>query len=432
LVGRHYLAQHLSQQLLIARTRDEAVSAIEGLILLDASASNGIVAGLQSEDFFVARTAFRTIDVQITRWEQLQRSEADARLRSLAESLNKLPASTPADNLILASSLASRLFTICMDREDVALRDVMEMCETVIGRAGQTPGTAGLTPVDSTAPPVASVAANPAEFTANLIPPPPLIPETTIQEPRETPSISDSNSSRSSLSDLSVVVHDPVDPNAEPLLTIANEGEVASSSGSARGAIRMVASPTAESAYRTASPAEQIDAPDSRASNFSLSDTTNQQAFSQSVGDVESKLVPAGDLEPSVQTLAGIERLPIKELVRLLASVQPKISQTAAVTLKRHGMSDAKLELAMALATGTEQQRLELIGQIASRSDLDPRVWLIWMAQDGQPAVRARAVSELNSMLDLDVMRELRQQLNRERDPQVAQLIRQVLMTPAR
>ena len=93
-------------------------------------------------------------------------------------------------------------------------------------------------------------------------------------------------------------------------------------------------------------------------------------------------------------------------------------------------MSDSKLELAMELATGSEQQRLEIIGQFPNRTDLDPRVWLLWMAQDGQTEVRRRSVAQLSVILDQDVMRELRLLLNRERDPETAQLIRKVLVSP--
>ena len=114
--------------------------------------------------------------------------------------------------------------------------------------------------------------------------------------------------------------------------------------------------------------------------------------------------------------------------MRLLGSVQPKIAQAAALALRRHGMSESKLELAMELATGTEQRRLEIIDQFPSRTDIDPRVWLLWMAQDGQTEVRARAIAQLSSMLDQDVMRELRMLLNRERDPEVAQTIRRLLV----
>ena len=64
------------------------------------------------------------------------------------------------------------------------------------------------------------------------------------------------------------------------------------------------------------------------------------------------------------------------------------------------------------------------------RTDLDPRVWLLWMAQDGQTEVRRRSLSQLSLMLDQYVMRELRLLLNREREPEIAQQIRKILVAP--
>ena len=84
----------------------------------------------------------------------------------------------------------------------------------------------------------------------------------------------------------------------------------------------------------------------------------------------------------------------------------------------------------MELATGSETHRLEILDQFPTRTVIDPRVWLLWMAQDGQTEVRCRAIAQLSSMLDQDVMRELRLLLNRERDPETAQLIRKVLISP--
>ncbi len=400
LVSRHYLAERLGERLLSTHSRGEAVTAIEGLILLDSSSSHGIVVGLQHEDFYVARTAFRTIEAQITRWQQLKAGEFNLRIRRLAQSLNALPNSTPPDNLILASSLASRIFTLCLESDDVALRDVMELCEGVIQRAGkgQVRTLADIPPQQT----ISDMPTNSDQFTALASPPPPL-PVDAADPSSELPGDIQLDTDR---------LTNEGDFTLQQPATVNTPSQVANSTGGARASLRLVTSPINTSLQLSADRSNAV--PD-------VSDVQNEQQ--------STHLTDATDLQIT-QTLAGIDQLPIKELVRLLASVQPKISQAAVLALRRHGMSDNKLELAMQLATGTEQHRLKIIEQLASRTDLDPRVWLLWMAQDGQTAVRARAVAELNSMLDLDVMRELRQQLNRERDPQVAQLIRQVLMTP--
>jgi hypothetical protein len=128
------------------------------------------------------------------------------------------------------------------------------------------------------------------------------------------------------------------------------------------------------------------------------------------------------------EALAGIDSLTIDQLVRLLASVQPRVAQAAALSLRRKGMSDDKLDLAMQLAGGSAPERKSILQSLGQRSDLDPRPWLLWMAADGDEAVREQAVGMLAPLLDQEVRRQLRLLLNKERDERVAQTIRRVLM----
>lgn len=412
LLSREYLAKRLGQQLSEAKSRPEAILALEGLLLLDSTASDAIVAGLQNEDFTVARTAFRAIESQIERWQKLSPSEAKTRMESLAQSLQRLPDTTPSENLILASSLASRMFTLCLERDDQDLRSTMETCEQVISRAGKgkidvdrEERIASLPPENFSLSDSSSedgsqeVQESPNEYTASLsdplsMPPPPL--------PPDSPSGSQSTDRAPELLDSS-------EDDSQPL----NSSEVLSSTGG-RASLRLIAAPVRSSDANVGQQRSMM--------VLAPSDTRNTD-----IRNAVPESLQLGD-EPSAKTLAGIEHLPIQELVRLLGSVQPKIAQAAALALRRHGMSDSKLELAMELATGSEQRRLEIIAQFPRRNDIDPRVWLLWMAQDGQTEVRGRAIAQLSSMLDQDVMRELRLLLNRERDPEIAQLIRRILV----
>ena len=422
LLSREYLAKRLGQQLSEAKSRPEAMLALEGLLLLDSTASNAIVAGLQNEDFTVARTAFRAIESQIERWQKFTPSEAKARMDSLAQSLQQLPDTTPPENLILASSLASRMFTLCLEREDQDLKPTMQVCEQVIARIGKSridlapeARVAGLSDVgfslrdDSPESGLPENQGSAIEYTASLadplsMPPPPL-PHNS--QPDSQPDSPDSQPNFGRAPELL----DSSNNTALPM----NSSEVLSSTGG-RAALRLVASPI-RSPLTNSPPASIVHL----RSPMVLPPTDLQSA--------ETIPLQTGD-EPSAKTLAGIEQLPIQELVRLLGSVQPKIAQAAALALRRHGMSDSKLELAMELASGSEERRLEILEQFPTRTDIDPRVWLLWMAQDGQTEVRGRAISQLSSMLDQDVMRELRLLLNRERDSEIAQLIRKILIAP--
>ena len=120
------------------------------------------------------------------------------------------------------------------------------------------------------------------------------------------------------------------------------------------------------------------------------------------------------------------------ELVRLLASDQAEVTKAASLALRHHGLSDYKIELASELAVGSAARRLELIQHIASSSEIDPRPWLTWMAEDGQPEVRRMAISLLSSMLDEQVQRSLRILMAREPDSQIKDLLRKVLLTTSR
>ncbi|MCA9132628.1 MAG: hypothetical protein KDA45_05725, partial [Planctomycetales bacterium] len=132
--SRSLLTRRLSDQLAAAQSPGEAFLALEGLLLLDADATLEIVRGLQHPNAQVARTAYRTLDAQITSWQQLEPAASAARMRSMAHRLHELPPDTPPDNLVLASSLASRIFTICLELDDPQLAPVQTLCENIFQR----------------------------------------------------------------------------------------------------------------------------------------------------------------------------------------------------------------------------------------------------------------------------------------------------------
>jgi hypothetical protein len=440
LISRQYLAQKLGEQLVGAKSRPEAMLAIEGLILLDSTASKEIVAGLQNQDFAVARTAFRAIESQIQRWQEFKPSESKSRMQSLAQSLLELPDTTPTDNFILASSLASRMFTICLEREDQTLQPIMQLCEEVIQRVGRGRADASV-PLIAGAPladlsDVSEVSrsgedtANDSQYTdpqytdsqysgspltGNSADPP------SLPSPPLPTAGSQLTQDQSLESDLQAEPPGAtlLDESAMPQRNIGSIQPLSSTGG--RASLRLVTSPGQRLPVEKPVHRPQVILPSEQA--------PMELPLEVNAAPEPSIALPASE-EPNAQALAGIERLPIQELVRLLASVQPKIAQAAALALRRQGMSDSKLELAMELATGTEEHRLEVIDGFPARTDIDPRVWLLWMAQDGQTEVRGRAIAQLSSMLDHDVMRELRLLLNRERDPQIAQMIRRMLISP--
>ncbi len=161
-----------------------------------------------------------------------------------------------------------------------------------------------------------------------------------------------------------------------------------------------------------------------------LSDSISSRSrLAAADADASSRGDDAANDDSSVQ-LSGIESLQIDQLVRLLSSVQPRVSQAAKEALRQRGMPEENLEMAQVLATGSAQRRQEVLSQLVQRDDLDVRPWLLWMAADGQQSVRHHAVALLTRIAkeDIDVRRQLRLLLNKERDDRVAQTIRQALV----
>lgn len=426
LAGRQQLTSSLTTQLTQSNSVAEAMLAVEGLLMLDANSSLEIVRGLEHEKLEVARTAYRTLDSQITRWKELEPAVGMAHMQTLAERLKQLPDSTPSDNLVLASSLASRIFSICLERDDPQLRPLMRVCEVVFQRLG-----AARSRLD----------ANTQQLDANLassLPPPPVdLPAGQIRETRFTQPAAEPAAP--------FVNQDDDSEGAQDTLFDTTNGLRA---GQPTASLQMTLGPTQPRVQRAsteravASGALRDDAPsvsDDRSAAFSLA-VSDGGAHEGTYGAAELPVVmnrPASlSTTPLVQMkivstqvdLDGVQHMEIEELVRLLGHTQPRVAQAAALALRAKGMDDDKLALASELACGAAARRLELVQQIASNGRMEPRPWLLWMAEDGEPEVRKLAVSLLSSMLDAQVERSLRNLLARERDAEVERTIREVLL----
>jgi len=426
LAGRQQLTSSLTTQLTQSNSVAEAMLAVEGLLKLDANSSLEIVRGLEHEKLEVARTAYRTLDTQITRWRELEPAVGMAHMQTLAERLKRLPDSTPSDNLVLASSLASRIFSICLERDDPQLRPLMRVCEVVFQRLG-----AARSRLD----------ANTQQLDANLassLPPPPVdLPAGQLRETRFTQSASEPGNS--------LGIQDAAGEGAQDTLADTTNGL---RTGQSTASLQMTLGPTQPRMRRAsterggASGSLSDDEPsvsDDGSAAFSLTDSDNaaHEGTYVAAGLPVVMNRPASlSTTPLVQMkivstqvdLDGVQHLEIEELVRLLGHTQPRVAQAAALALRSKGMDDDKLALASELACGAATRRLELVQQIAGSGRMEPRPWLLWMAEDGEPEVRKLAVSLLSSMLDAQVERSLRNLLARERDAEVERTIREVLL----
>lgn len=123
-----------------------------------------------------------------------------------------------------------------------------------------------------------------------------------------------------------------------------------------------------------------------------------------------------------------LESYATRAVIDLLASIREPLSQAARVELRRRGLSPAELELALRLASDNASVRSSVIDDVVGQSQIDPRRWLVWLAEDSERSVRLQALAVLGTMDDPNVARHLRSLLSTEQDPSVAARIRQALL----
>lgn len=141
----------------------------------------------------------------------------------------------------------------------------------------------------------------------------------------------------------------------------------------------------------------------------------------------DNEPLTAENIEPPI-AIQGIEKRPLEDILRLLASAQPKIAVSASNELLRRGMTNQQLEIAVALAQGDVQARSEAMDQLVRDANFDTVPWLVWMAEQADPKVRRKAIAMLGSMSSTEAMRKLRLLKIRESDSSIADQINQVLL----
>jgi len=123
---------------------------------------------------------------------------------------------------------------------------------------------------------------------------------------------------------------------------------------------------------------------------------------------------------------APLQTFSTRSVIGLLASNQAASRDQAVEELVRRGLSNEEIRIANQLAAPQVEVRLGLLDSIVRRSDLDPRPWLLWLAEDANREVRVRAVTALEAMNDTAVTATLRKRLSVEDDPTVIALLRQL------
>jgi len=122
---------------------------------------------------------------------------------------------------------------------------------------------------------------------------------------------------------------------------------------------------------------------------------------------------------PRHLTQTSYQAFDTKSVIGLLSSRQAETRDQAVEELVRRGMNNEEIRVANQLASPMVEVRLGLLDSIVHRTDLDPRPWMLWLAEDPSPEVRMRAISGLATMKDAAVKQALRKRLPHEHDPAV-------------
>ncbi|MGV3483553.1 MAG: HEAT repeat domain-containing protein [Planctomycetaceae bacterium] len=126
-------------------------------------------------------------------------------------------------------------------------------------------------------------------------------------------------------------------------------------------------------------------------------------------------------------TESSLQTFEIKSVIGLLGTQQAEVRDRAVEELVRRGLSNEEIRVANQLASPTVEVRLGLLESIIHRTDLDPRPWLLWLAEDQNREVRMRAISTLATMNDASVKQALQKRLQSEHDSAVAAHIRRAI-----
>lgn len=437
-LGREYLAERLSRQLSDSDPAT-AMLAVEALVAIESDISLDVVKALQHPDRQVAQAAYRALDTQLTRWQREERGIATSRMQDLVQRLQALPTDTPDNNLVLASSLASRVYAICLQYDEPELASLIAECKKVFGRMRPLPA-----PAVADEAVIARIEAQLASINGSH----PHLTAPGEDPPGPNPRVFEATGVSSSLSDSGE--GGDLDSGNLDQAHVVYQGMVQAPQGmvpgiAAREAVhRSTSTPLAQLKFLRASSIRDA-ATDSihlEPDDGSIAIPADNHTEALPEGSRPAPALIKGSASVEARALAelsssatrvvrgdadGLSGLTIDQLVRLLASQEPGTAQAAALELRAKGMPDDRLVLASELASGTTEERLALIERIAVRADLDPRPWLLWMAEDGQSLVRRRAIALLSSMSDLDVQQRLRGMLSEEADQLVAGAIRQVL-----
>ena len=407
--GRRELAKQLEKQA-ASNSPTESILALDALHELDPNRIDHLVLALRHADIRVAKSSSQLINLYIDKWNSMELTQRYSSMRSFAEQLGKTPHGLPEANVTLVRSIAARVYSISVATDDPQIKPVAEICKRLLV----------LESIDPAQPPSTSGQLS-ANSSGQTLPP---------QSPPGPLSSSGISSRATQANESSVTL---------PAASLTQSDKTTEAPVNPQASLQLISGPTRPRATvrnSTSGPGASSNANLRDTASFSLSDSDTTESPKSELpvvvatpASIASTPLASMKIVSNSPDLAGIEKMQIAELVKLLGHTNSDIGKAAALALRHHGLSDEEIQLASELANGSANRRLQLIQQIAAQGNVNPRPWLVWMAEDGEPEVRRMAVSLLAPMIDETVTRSLRNLAVRESDSQIKEMITRVLAT---
>jgi hypothetical protein len=458
-----WLLHHLTAQFREGATQEIRHDGLICLAKLLPTSLPIVIGGLTKSDAAEARSAFQAIDDYLNRVADLPHEERRARYAELVYELAKQLPALPEQHLTLVRSLTLRVRAAQALDNHPGAQVTLASCDQILEHGRDQPAL-------DTAKGQGTVvsAASPSMAT-------PAIGLQTARSPRGGPvtssRLSDLADDSTSGSLPAVVVADraplttldvpspegdqtalaslpPITPAipanqtidveslSQPPLVAAAAGESLTSAAAGLTAERHPTAAPAEASAQTswnpedASDSLRLDSPSSGKLRQKLLRANRFIPVSGSISiPIQSTATStAASLPGPAEEVLGMRRQKTIDLLRLLTSIQPRVATAAFHELQRDRLTREELSLAVSLAQGDTEERLQALESLVSHPRLDPILWLSWMANDADREVRFKAVSMLGSLNSEEARRQLRLMGNRESDREISRHIQQALL----
>jgi len=117
----------------------------------------------------------------------------------------------------------------------------------------------------------------------------------------------------------------------------------------------------------------------------------------------------------------------VKQLLKSLEQVPDDEVAAIVEELEAQDFSELHVDLALALARGESEERLEALSALTNNPTINPLPWLAWMSESEDQAAKMKAIAMLGSTADPEATRILRIIEQRSSDPEVVSHIQQAL-----